>query len=101
MTVSLIERIGSVRSISALLDAPPQRDGLNDPPFRSRDTHWAASNPRPKVFSLIHTIRQLRTTRSFAVISLNVLGMDVTSLTSMAAPSGEMLMIVQRVLNPI
>ena len=61
----------------------------------------AFSNSKPKVFSLIQTIRQLRTTRSFAVISLNVLGMDVASLTSMAAPSGERLTTVQRVLNPI
>jgi hypothetical protein len=36
-------------------------------------------------------------TRSFAVISLNVFGMDVASLTSMAAPSAEMLTIVHRV----
>ena len=77
-----------------------KRDGLDDPPFRPRDPHQA-SNSRPKVFSLIQTIRQLRTTRSFAVISLNVLGMDVASLTSMAAPSGERLTTVQRVLNPI
>jgi hypothetical protein len=61
----------------------------------------AFSNSKPKVFSLIQTIRQLRTTRSFAVISLNVLGMDVTSVTSMAAPSGEILTIVHGVLNPM
>jgi hypothetical protein len=55
----------------------------------------------PKVLSLIQTIRQLRTTRSFAVISLNVLGMDVGSVTSMGTPSGEMLTIMHRVLNPM
>ena len=54
-----------------------------------------------KVFCLIQTVRQLRTTRSFAVINLNVLGTDVASVTSMAAPSGEMFTIVHRVLNPM
>jgi multimeric flavodoxin WrbA len=32
---------------------------------------------------------------------LNVLGMDVGSVTSMGTPSGEMLTIMHRVLNPM